>query len=131
MGDLLRVEGSERDGAACIWRDGLAAPLTGPARWFRGDVSTHNLLVRDGALSAVIDFGCSGAGDTACDTVIVWTHLHGAARGVYRRELGVDDATWARGHGWAIWKALIMLGSRWPAQVALARRVLERLLDEQ
>ncbi|MET4100188.1 aminoglycoside phosphotransferase (APT) family kinase protein [Agrococcus sp. UYP10] len=128
---LLRVEGSERDAAAGIWRDALAAPHTGPDRWFHGDVSTHNLLVRDGALSAVIDFGCSGVGDTACDTVIVWTHLHGAARGVYRRELGVDDATWARGRGWAIWKALIMLDSRWPAQVALARRVLERLLDER
>jgi len=128
---LLRVEGSERDGAAGIWRDALAAPHTGPATWFHGDVSTHNLLVRNGELSAVIDFGCSGVGDTACDTVIVWTHLHGAARGVYRRELAVDDATWARRRGWAIWKALIMLDSRWPAQLALARRVLERLLDER
>ncbi|MGY3128912.1 aminoglycoside phosphotransferase (APT) family kinase protein [Agrococcus sp. UYP33] len=133
---LLRVDGSERDGAAGIWRDALAAPHTGPATWFHGDVSTHNLLVRDGALSAVIDFGCSGVGDTACDTVILWTHPHGAVRGVYRRELGIGDATWARGRGWAIWKALIMLDSRWPAQVALARRVLarrvlERLLDER
>ena len=126
--DLLhRVHGRERDRAAGIWRDALAAEHTGPATWFHGDVSTHNLLVRDGVLSAVIDFGCSGVGDTACDTTIVWTRLSGAARDTFRRELGVDDATWARGRGWALWKALIMLTNTPPGQAELARHVLDEL----
>lgn len=131
MRDLLqRVHGSERDLAAGIWRDALAAPMASAPAWFHGDVAAPNLLVRDGSLAAVIDFGCAGVGDTSCDTVMVWTHLHGSARDVFRRDLGVDDATWARGRGWAVWKGLIMLDSRHAAEVALARRVLERLFAE-
>lgn len=127
---LLRVHGAERDRAAGIWRDAVSTPEESARARHHGDVATPNLLVRDGALAGILDFGCAGVGDTACDTVIVWTHLHGSARGVYRRELAVDDATWARGRGWAIWKGLIMLDSRHPAQVALARRVLDRLFTE-
>ena len=56
---------------AGLWRDALDAPFTGPPVWFHGDVSVNNLLVRDGALAAVIDFGCSAVGDPACDTTIL------------------------------------------------------------
>ena len=48
--------------------------------WFHGDVATGNLLVRDGRLAAVIDFGSSGVGDPACDIVIAWTFFTGAGR---------------------------------------------------
>ena len=128
MSDILhRVQGRERDAAIGIWRDALAAPFGGPPTWFHGDVATGNLLVRNGALSAVIDFGCSGVGDTACDTVILWTYFRGRAREIFRRELAVDEATWARGRGWALWKALIMLTNKPPGQAEFARRVLDVL----
>ncbi len=128
MHDILhRVHGHERDLAAGIWRDALAASFTAEPQWFHGDVSTNNLLVRDGALAAVIDFGCSGVGDPACDTVIVWTWLTGEARDVFRKEYDVDEATWARGRGWALWKALIMITSTPPGQAELARHVLDEL----
>ncbi|MCR8669699.1 aminoglycoside phosphotransferase family protein [Agrococcus sp. HG114] len=126
---LARVDGHERDRAAGIWRDALAAAAPFAAAWFHGDVALDNLLVRDGRLAAVIDFGCAGVGDTACDTVLLWTRLEGAAADVYRRELALDEATWARGRGWALWKALILLGNRPAAQVALGRRTLRALLD--
>lgn len=128
---LHRVHGRERDAAAGIWRDALAASSADPPRWFHGDVSANNLLVRDGRLVAVIDFGCSGVGDPACDTVILWTRLAGEAGTVFRRELGVDDATWARGRGWALWKALIMITNTPPGQAELARHVLDALLAER
>lgn len=131
MSDILhRVHGRERALAAGIWRDALDAPSAGPGRWFHGDVSVNNLLAQSGRLSAVLDFGCSGVGDTACDTVIAWTCLHGASREVFRRELGVDDATWARGRGWAVWKALIMITNKPPEQNRLARHVLDQLFAE-
>ncbi|WP_306233375.1 aminoglycoside phosphotransferase family protein [Agrococcus beijingensis] len=132
MGDLLeRVHGPERDGAAGIWRDALDAEEHRAPAWFHGDVAAGNLLVRDGRLAAVIDFGCAGVGDTACDTAFAWTQLEGGARALYRRELALDDAAWARGRGWAIWKALILIGNRPPAQVALGQRVLSTLLAER
>ena len=77
--------------------------------WFHGDIATGNLLVRDGRLAAVIDFGTSGVGDPACDVVIAWTLLQGESRDAFRRRSAPIAATWARGRGWALWKALISL----------------------
>jgi aminoglycoside phosphotransferase (APT) family kinase protein len=90
-----------------IWERAVASEWEGPPVWFHGDVAEGNLLLRDGRLAAVIDFGTSGIGDPACDVVIAWTLLRGAARAAFRSALGVDGATWARGAGWALWKALI------------------------
>jgi aminoglycoside phosphotransferase (APT) family kinase protein len=123
-------DGRERARAAAIWGDALAEPFRDLSMWFHGDVARANLLVRDGALAAVIDFGCSGVGDPACDTVIVWTHFAGTARREFVRAYDVDDATWARGRGWALWKALILLDSPERRWVELAHRTMEALLNE-
>ncbi len=87
------------DGAAAtaVWEAALAAAWHGPPVWFHGDMASGNLLVRDGRLAAVIDFGTSGVGDLACDVVIAWTLLSGASRTAFRAALAVDDAMWARG----------------------------------
>ena len=101
--------------------------------WFHGDVATGNLLVRDGRLAAVLDFGSSGVGDPACDIVIAWTLLSGASRDRFRAELGVDAATWSRGRGWALWKALISLVGHLEndsPDAALARRDIEQALAD-
>jgi aminoglycoside phosphotransferase (APT) family kinase protein len=127
---IHRVHGRERDLAEGIWRDALAATDTERPRWFHGDVSLNNLLVRDGELVAVIDFGCSGAGDIACDTVFRWTAPDAAARSQYRRDYAVDEATWARGRGWALWKALIMITNKPPGQAEFARHVLDQLFAD-
>ena len=95
--------------------------------WFHGDVATGNLLVRDGRLAAVLDFGSSGVGDPACDMVIAWTFLSGASRDRFRAELGVDPGTWSRGRGWALWKALITLRGPEPAA---PRRDIEQVLAD-
>lgn len=77
--------------------------------WFHGDIADGNLLTDQGRLSAVIDFGTSGVGDPACDTVIAWTYFSGESRELFKQRLPVDRATWARGRGWALWKAMIVL----------------------
>ncbi|MFI9103682.1 aminoglycoside phosphotransferase family protein [Streptomyces fildesensis] len=93
------------DGAAMteLWDAALAAPAWDrPPVWFHGDFHTGNLLTRDGRLSAVIDFGGLGIGDPACDVTIAFTLMSAGSRAAFRAELGVDDATWARGRGWAL-----------------------------
>lgn len=95
--------------ATAVWEAALASTWLGAPVWFHGDVAEGNLLVRDGRLSAVIDFGVMGVGDPACDLVIAWTLFSGSSRKAFRAARGLDDATWARGRGWAIWKALITL----------------------
>ena len=64
---------------------------------------------KQGRLSAVIDFGCLGVGDPACDLIVAWTLFSGKARDMFRAALPVDDATWARGRGWALSFGLIAL----------------------
>ncbi|MFH8484814.1 aminoglycoside phosphotransferase family protein [Streptomyces longisporoflavus] len=70
--------------------------------WFHGDFHVGNLLTVDGRLSAVIDFGGLGVGDPSCDLVIAYTLLGEKTRPAFREALAVDDATWARGRGWAL-----------------------------
>jgi len=103
---LVGLDG-RRGRAAGVWEAALAAPYEGRERWFHGDIAVGNLLVRDGRLSAVIDFGTCGVGDPSCDLVLTWTLLQGPARAAFREAVHQDDATWTRARGWALWKALI------------------------
>lgn len=111
-----------------IWADALATTWTADPVWVHGDVAVGNLLVRDGRLAAVIDLGCAAVGDPACDTVLAWTRFAGPSREAFRETLALDDATWARGRGWALWKALI--SSNDGAFGAASRHVLNELLAE-
>ncbi|MEV8567475.1 aminoglycoside phosphotransferase family protein [Streptomyces sp. NPDC051322] len=86
-----------------LWDAALDAPgWEGPPVWFHGDFHTGNLLTVDSRLSAVIDFGGLGVGDPACDLTIAFTLMSAGSRAAFRASLGVDDATWARGRGWAL-----------------------------
>jgi aminoglycoside phosphotransferase (APT) family kinase protein len=101
--------------------------------WFHGDVAVGNLLVSDGRLGAVIDFGTSGVGDPACDTVIAWTFLSGSSRYRFGADLDVDAGTWSRGRGWALWKALISLVGhieRDAPEATFARRDIDEVLAD-
>ncbi|MFC0533258.1 aminoglycoside phosphotransferase family protein [Phytohabitans kaempferiae] len=89
--------------AAAVWRDALAAPpWDGAPVWLHGDLIPANLLVRQGRLSAVIDFGLTGLGDPATDLQPAWAVLTEGSRDLFRAQLGVDEATWRRGRGWAL-----------------------------
>jgi aminoglycoside phosphotransferase (APT) family kinase protein len=92
-----------------IWEDALTSKWESSPVWFHGDVASDNLIVKDGQLSAVLDFGCCGVGDPSCDLAIAWTLLLGKSRKEFRTELNIDNGTWSRGSGWALWKALISI----------------------
>jgi aminoglycoside phosphotransferase (APT) family kinase protein len=122
-----------RDEVERVWADAMATSWDREPVWLHGDVAAGNLLVRDGRLAAVLDFGSSGVGDPACDTVIAWTFLSGPSRDRFRAELDVDAGTWSRGRGWALWKALITLVGyleRSSPDAALPRRDIEQILAD-
>ena len=108
-----------------VWDIAMASEWSGAPVWVHGDVAPSNLLVTQGALSAVIDFGCCAVGDPACDLVMAWTYFSDDAAEAFRRQTDLDTNTWRRARGWALWKALITLvedrtGTR-PADEAAAR----------
>jgi aminoglycoside phosphotransferase (APT) family kinase protein len=93
------------------WEAAVRAPTwQRPGVWIHGDLLSGNVLVDGrGRLSAVIDFGCMVVGDPACDVMAAWTLFEAEGREAFRSAIGVDDATWARGRGWALSFALIAL----------------------
>jgi aminoglycoside phosphotransferase (APT) family kinase protein len=92
------------------WETALEAPDWAHAPvWFHGDLDARNMLVAEGRLTAIVDFGCLGVGDPACDVAVAWKVLSADTRPVFRDALSVDDATWARARGWALSQALIAL----------------------
>ncbi|AZV22896.1 MAG: aminoglycoside phosphotransferase family protein [Mesorhizobium sp.] len=119
--------------ARAVWEAALAAPWHGAPVWFHGDVSWGNLLVRQGRLGAVIDFGTSGVGDPACDLAIAWTLFEGKSREAFRAGLPADEAMWARGRGWTLWKALITVAGQIdvnPVEVEKSRHVIDEVLAD-
>ena len=85
--------------ATAAWDAALAAPeWTRPPVWIHGDLDARNMLVRQGRLSAVIDFGCLGVGDPACDVAVAWKMFSAPTRDVFRAAL---ESTRRRGHGHA------------------------------
>lgn len=109
----IETLGGRIDGAlaSAVIDAAVAAKHRGPPVWVHGDVAVGNMLVREGRLSAVLDFGCCAIGDPACDLVLAWTFLDGESRAVFQREAPGDDAMWARARGWALWKALIIMAA--------------------
>ncbi|MAT95662.1 MAG: phosphotransferase [Anaerolineaceae bacterium] len=100
----------DTEAATAAWEAALELPAwAGPPVWLHGDLQSGNLLAVEGVLTAVIDFGCLGVGDPACDLMVAWNLFSGEARDAFRASLAVDEATWARGRGWALSVGLIAL----------------------
>jgi aminoglycoside phosphotransferase (APT) family kinase protein len=117
-----------------IWQIALDTPWDGVDIWFHGDIAPGNLLLDGGELAAVIDFGTCGVGDPSCDLAIAWTLLTADGRQAFRERLSVDEATWARGRGWALWKTLVACArtvGRADDDAANARRVLGEIFADR
>jgi aminoglycoside phosphotransferase (APT) family kinase protein len=94
--------------ASEIWNKALQSQWKERPVWVHGDIAPGNLLVnREGILSGVIDFGILGVGDPSCDLAMAWTFFDDESRRVFKKTMDLDEGTWNRGRGWALWKALI------------------------
>jgi aminoglycoside phosphotransferase (APT) family kinase protein len=124
----------DADTAIAVWEDALSAPVwDAPPVWIHGDLQSGNMLAREGRLSAVIDFGCLGVGDPACDVMPAWIYLTGQIRSTFRAALGVDSATWRRGRGWALSFAVVALPYYYetnPGLSAIARYAITESLSD-
>ena len=127
--DLIDTEALQQ-----AWESALRSPAwDGRAVWVHADLGPGNLLVKNGRLSAVIDFGSLGTGDPASDLTVAWSVLPLEARRVFREALNVDDATWQRARGLALVIALqalpYYLHSN-PTFAGIARHTLVEILAE-
>lgn len=124
----------DADAATAVWEAALHAPeWPGRTVWIHADLQPGNVLVADGRLSAVIDFGCLGLGDPAVDLITAWYVLPRHARPAFRTAVAAvapaeaDDASWARGRGWALSVAVAELHyyqASNPVMAEIARHVI-------
>jgi len=97
------------------------------------DINPGNLLVKNGKLSSVIDFGVMAVGDPAVELTMAWTFFDDKSREVFLQSVGLDAETENRARGWALWKALITWAweeDKESISVREAKRTIDILLNE-
>lgn len=128
IADIMPVKRLE-----ALWERSLDVESAAEFAWIHGDLHGGNLLVADGSLAAVIDFGGLAVGDPACDLAFAWYELGLKQRRTFRVATGAGDARWVRARGWALSVAAIQLPyyrDRHPRMECLARRTLAAVLEE-
>ncbi len=123
----------DADSASSLWKKAISSKWNKDPVWVHGDISSGNILLKNNKISAVIDFGCMGIGDPACDLTIAWTFFKNKSRGVFKNALSLDPDTWARARGWALWKALYELSeleSKLSTEAIEQKRIIADVLKE-
>jgi aminoglycoside phosphotransferase (APT) family kinase protein len=124
----------DTDAVIAAWEQSVDAPVwDGRPVWTHGDLLPPNLLVERGRLRGVIDFGSLGVGDPGIDVIPAWSVFGPEGRRTFRAALDVDDATWARGRGFALHQALLIIPyypATNPAFVTMAMRTVDEVLAD-
>ncbi|MDN5248464.1 MAG: aminoglycoside phosphotransferase family protein [Wolbachia endosymbiont of Tyrophagus putrescentiae] len=119
--------------AIAVWERAISSKWDRSPVWVHGDLASSNIIVKEGSLTGIIDFGCMGIGDPACDLVIAYTLLRNESRRIFKENLYLDTDTWARARGWALWKALITIVSlkdKSSKEAVEQQRVINEILNE-
>jgi aminoglycoside phosphotransferase (APT) family kinase protein len=110
-----------------IWNLALDSEWEAEPVWVHGDIAPGNLLVKDRKLCAVIDFGILGVGDPSCDAAIAWTFFDDTSRKVFKNKINLDEGTWNRARGWALWKALITYDAHIDSDKVIAKEAFNTI----
>jgi aminoglycoside phosphotransferase (APT) family kinase protein len=135
LGDCRGIVGDEVDIDLIeqLWRAALRLPdPSAPHVWLHGDLKPTNLLVRDGRLQAVVDFGSLSVGFPDAEHSTVWD-LPPEGRLAYWNAQALDDPTWTRARAWAIAVGASGISYYWdtyPAFVAECRNRLQAIVTD-
>ena len=135
------------DKAERVWDRSLGlpeSPVPQADRWYHGDLVAENLLLKDGRLSAVIDFGSVAVGDPTVDIHGAWELFDAAEREIFAEHVRVSEAEWLRGHTLALGISLerspttgtpcpaaMKTGSQWRATHSTDSRISALRLQER
>jgi aminoglycoside phosphotransferase (APT) family kinase protein len=138
--NLRVVSGVDEDAVLRVWAAAFAAPgYAGPPAWLHGDLHPANILIHDGRISGVIDFGDITAGDPAADLSVAWMLLPPRWHGAFRTAYGaagngvIDEPMWTRARGWAAGLGVMFLAHSAdnPQLHAVGRRTVRAALADR
>jgi aminoglycoside phosphotransferase (APT) family kinase protein len=124
------------DSVLGIWRESIelrGATASSAPHWYHGDLFAENLLVSQGRLSGVLDFGGLGVGDPTVDLLPAWEVLDPLAREDFRAVVGVADDTWRIGRAWALAIAVLTFPYYWtsmPERCASRAAIAQSVIDD-
>jgi aminoglycoside phosphotransferase (APT) family kinase protein len=118
-----------------IWEKAMGVqPWAGPPVWIHGDIHAANIILKNGNIAGIIDFGLMGVGDPACDLAPVWSFLPTHARDRFREAVDVDESTWQRGKGWGLYIGVIALSyyrERNPTLSSIAEKAIRAVIEDR
>ena len=115
-----------------IWQAALAAPIDAAPTWIHGDLHPRNVLVTDGRIQAVVDWGDLTRGDPATDLASVWMLLgdRQSRDSAMRAYPAASESTWLRARGWAVLFSVLLLDAGLaddPRMVRIAETTIRNL----
>jgi aminoglycoside phosphotransferase (APT) family kinase protein len=113
---------------AVLWRRALEAAPAEDAVWLHGDLHPRNVLVRDGALAGVIDWGDMTAGDVATDLACAWMLFDARGRAAFWDAYAPTEQERLRAMGWAVNFASALVDSGEPRHVRMGHFILHQLV---
>lgn len=135
VSDRLRRLESETDfvddGIWRAWYDALAAPLAQEDRWIHSDLHPDNVIVCEGSIAALIDWGGLTSGDVATDLASFWMlfdreDVRSEALATYE----ADASTIIRSRGWAVLFGSVFSRSTSAPMRVSGRETLRRVREE-
>lgn len=123
----------DSDKALKLWDRAISTSWDKNPVWVHGDFASGNILIKNGKIVAIIDFGCMGIGDPACDLVIAWTLLKDNSRVLFKEHVELDSNTWLRAKGWALWKAcfeLISLEDKTSPKAKVQQHIITEVIQD-
>jgi aminoglycoside phosphotransferase (APT) family kinase protein len=111
-----------RQALHAAWVEALAAPVWDKEPvWIHGDIHAANIVVNNGGVVSIVDFGLAALGDPACDLALAWSFLPTEYRDGFFDAAEAEDETVQRGKGWALYIGAIALSYYRERNSVLAR----------
>jgi aminoglycoside phosphotransferase (APT) family kinase protein len=124
----------DRTAMHSVWEDAMAAPVWDKELvWVHGDIHAANMIVRNGEVVGVIDFGLAALGDPTCDLALAWSFLTASSRSCFFDAVEADKATLQRGKGWALYVGAIALSyyrDKNPVLARIGKQAISSVLED-
>ncbi|BAZ40696.1 stress response kinase A [Calothrix sp. NIES-4101] len=119
-----------------IWNLALNAPIDTSPTWLHGDLHPRNVLVEDGIITGIIDWGDITQGDIATDLAAIWMLFsdRNAREKVIAEYGNISEATLQRAKGWAIVFGVLLLDTGLidnTRHAVMGEKVFRRLLEDR